>query len=165
VCGWSKIQTNFDLVCFFLLFCFFSDRVRCFVVRRALRTRCPILARSLLSRGRSVALFVTGTFARVGLMRVRAGRFLCLPDVRFLLLPLCVLFATVNAGPGAVALCYTACNTGCMTCYAAAGVTFGTTPVGWWAALWGAPAAVAACGAIQGSCMAACTALVVAPTP
>ena len=43
------------------------------------------------------------------------------------------------------------------------GLVAGTTgPVGWWAWLTGA---AAACSAGQGVCMAACTSLLIAPTP
>mmetsp|Transcript_64221 Transcript_64221/g.78523 ORF Transcript_64221/g.78523 Transcript_64221/m.78523 type:complete len:99 (+) Transcript_64221:100-396(+) len=73
-------------------------------------------------------------------------------------------------GPLTVGLCYTACNAGYVACMSAAGLTAGvsvatTGPVGWWAWMTGAPAAAAACSAIQGACMAACTTTVVAPTP
>ncbi|UJR16804.1 hypothetical protein I4U23_003703 [Adineta vaga] len=83
----------------------------------------------------------------------------------------------VFSGPLAYAACQTACNYGAVTCYAAAGLTFGastaaaaaTGPVGWWAWLTSTPtstvAAAAACSAAQGACMAACTPLLVAPTP
>lgn len=90
-----------------------------------------------------------------------------------------LLLATnlVFAGPLAYAACQTACNSGAVTCYSLAGLTFGaatagaavTGPVGWWAWLTSAPtstvAAAAACSAAQGACMAACTSLLVAPTP
>lgn len=70
------------------------------------------------------------------------------------------------AGPLAWAACQTACNAGAVACYSAAGLTFGiTAPVTWWAWFAGAPAAAAACSAIQGTCMAACTPLLLAPTP
>ena len=83
----------------------------------------------------------------------------------------------VFSGPLAYAGCQTACNYGAVTCYSLAGLTFGaatagaavTGPVGWWAWLTSAPtstvAAAAACSAAQGACMAACTPLLVAPTP
>lgn len=47
--------------------------------------------------------------------------------------------------------CQTACNAGVVTCYAAAGLTFGTVTAGI-----GAPAAALACNSIQATCMAAC---------
>ncbi|CAF1621987.1 unnamed protein product, partial [Didymodactylos carnosus] len=83
----------------------------------------------------------------------------------------------VSSGPLAYAACQTACNYGAVTCYSLAGLTFGVTtaaaaatgPVGWWAWLTSTPtstiAAAAACSAAQGTCMAACTPLLVAPTP
>jgi hypothetical protein len=50
----------------------------------------------------------------------------------------------VKAGPimagSGVALCYTACNTGYVTCLAASGIVAGTTgPVGWYAWATSAP--------------------------
>ncbi|CAE6406837.1 unnamed protein product [Rhizoctonia solani] len=66
----------------------------------------------------------------------------------------------VEAGPIAMGLCYTACNAGYVTCCTVAGVTAGTFTLGL-----GIPAAVAACSVVQGACMAACTPLLVAPTP
>ena len=94
------------------------------------------------------------------------------PLILLLLLP-----TLVSSGPLAYAGCQTACNYGAVTCYSLAGLTFGvstvgaaaTGPVGWWAWLTSAPAstigAAAACSAAQGACMAACTPLLVAPTP
>ncbi len=96
-----------------------------------------------------------------------------------LLLLLCAfaLIGLTSAGPLAYAACQTACNYGAVYCYSAAGLTFGvstaagaaTGPVGWFAWLWSAPTSVvlaaAACSAAQGTCMAACTPLLVAPTP
>jgi hypothetical protein len=90
----------------------------------------------------------------------------------FVLLP-----SLVSSGPLAYAACQTACNYGAVTCYSLAGLTFGvatagaaaTGPVGWWAWLTSTPtstiAAAAACSAAQGTCMAACAPLLVAPTP
>ena len=77
-----------------------------------------------------------------------------------------VMAGPIGAG-SAVAACYTACNTGWVTCLASYGIVAGVVgPVGWWAWLFGAPAV---CSAAQGACMAACTAgglaLVAAPTP
>ena len=77
----------------------------------------------------------------------------------------------VEAGPiaagSAVSLCYTACNTGYVTCMTGSGLVAGTTgPVGWWAWLTGA---AASCSAVQGACMAGCAAtglaVTAAPTP
>ena len=47
--------------------------------------------------------------------------------------------------------CQTACNAGVVTCYTAAGLTFGAATGG--VAL---PAAAIACNTAQGTCMAAC---------
>merc|ERR1712093_198957 len=103
-----------------------------------------------------------------------------MPMSRFVPLLVLVLLASsslAEAGPLAYAACQTACNYGAVTCYTAAGLTFGvstavgvaTGPVGWWAWLASTPtstvAAAAACSAAQGPCMAACTPLLVAPTP
>ena len=66
---------------------------------------------------------------------------------------------SAHAGPLTYAACQTACNLGAVKCYALAGATFGVTgPLG------GGPAVVA-CGLIQGTCMAACAAILAAPTP
>ncbi|OQV14256.1 hypothetical protein BV898_11493 [Hypsibius exemplaris] len=56
--------------------------------------------------------------------------------------------------------CQTGCNAGWVACCSAAGVTAGTVTAGL-----GVPAAVMACSALQGTCMAACAALALAPTP
>lgn len=94
-------------------------------------------------------------------------------------LPLILLALVVCAtgGPISWGACQSACNYGAVVCYSAAGLTFGVTaaggavagPVGWWAWLTSVPtstvAAAAACSAAQGACMAACTPLMVAPTP
>lgn len=76
-----------------------------------------------------------------------------------------------EAGPiaasSAVSLCYTACNTGYVTCMASSGLVAGVSgPVGWVAWLTGA---AGSCSLVQGACMAACTAVglatAAAPTP
>ncbi|CAE6512876.1 unnamed protein product [Rhizoctonia solani] len=66
----------------------------------------------------------------------------------------------VQAGPIAMGMCYSACNAGYVTCCTTAGITAGTFTLGL-----GIPAAIAACSVVQGTCMAACTPLLVAPTP
>ncbi|KAF8604943.1 hypothetical protein BDV93DRAFT_491014 [Ceratobasidium sp. AG-I] len=66
----------------------------------------------------------------------------------------------VQAGPIAMGLCYSACNAGYVACCASAGTTAGTFTLGL-----GVPAAVAGCSGAQGACMAACTTLIVTPTP
>ncbi|KAJ1311556.1 hypothetical protein OPQ81_010040 [Rhizoctonia solani] len=66
----------------------------------------------------------------------------------------------VHAGPIFMAACYSACNAGYVTCCAAAGATIGVFTLGL-----GVPATLAACSAVQGTCMAACVPLGVAPTP
>lgn len=85
-------------------------------------------------------------------------------------------FFICQAGPVAWGACQTACNSAAVYCYAQAGLVFGaftlgsaaTGPVGWLAWLTGGSsvsAAAAACSAAQGVCMAACTPLLVAPSP
>ncbi len=58
----------------------------------------------------------------------------------------------VSCGPLAYATCQTACNIGAMSCYGSAGIIYGV-------------ALAPACSLAQGKCMAACTPLLVAPTP
>ncbi|CAE7122953.1 unnamed protein product [Rhizoctonia solani] len=66
----------------------------------------------------------------------------------------------VQAGPIAMGLCYSACNAGYVTCCTSAGAIAGTFTLGL-----GIPAALAGCSVIQGTCMAACTPLLAAPSP
>lgn len=65
-----------------------------------------------------------------------------------------------DAGLLAYGICQTGCNACVVACYAAAGFTFGTVTAG--AAV---PAALIACNAAQGVCMAACVAAGLSPTP
>jgi len=80
-----------------------------------------------------------------------------------IVLILAILATTTFAGPLAWAACQTACNVGYGVCLAGFGLTAGVAlgPA--------APAAVvtgaAGCSAVQGACMAACTPLLLAPTP
>ena len=79
----------------------------------------------------------------------------------FLTMLLLASFAVVaNAGPLAYGICQTGCNAVVVSCYAAAGFTFGTVTGGV-----GVPASVMACNASLGTCMAACVAAGCAPTP
>ncbi len=64
------------------------------------------------------------------------------------------------AGPIAAGICYTGCNTVWVACVAAGGGTAGVTTGGL-----GVPAAILACNAAQGVCMAACVAALALPTP
>jgi hypothetical protein len=83
-----------------------------------------------------------------------------------LILLLSVASKVTDAGPivagSSVALCYSACNAGYVTCMAAAGLSAGM--IGPFAFVAGI-----ACSATQGACMSACVdvglALTVAPTP
>lgn len=65
-----------------------------------------------------------------------------------------------DGGPLAYGICQTGCNSLAVACYAAAGATFGTVTAGA-----GVPAAILACNAALGTCMAACVAAGFAPTP
>jgi hypothetical protein len=66
----------------------------------------------------------------------------------------------VEAGPLAYGICQTGCNTVVVACYAAAGFTFGTVTAGM-----GVCPAIIACNVALGSCMAACAAVALTPTP
>lgn len=67
------------------------------------------------------------------------------------------LLSSAIAGPLAVGMCYTACNAAAVSCYASLGLVFGTVTAG---------GSIAACGAAQGVCMSACSALfLLAPCP
>eukprot|EP00438_Fugacium_kawagutii_P035237 Skav227196 [mRNA] locus=scaffold2048:203559:203783:- [translate_table: standard] len=65
-----------------------------------------------------------------------------------------------SGGPLAYGICQTGCNTVAVACYGAAGATFGTVTAGA-----GVPAAIIACNAALGTCMAACVAAGCTPTP
>eukprot|EP00818_Percolomonas_sp_WS_P002785 CAMPEP_0117438958 /NCGR_PEP_ID=MMETSP0759-20121206/2323_1 /TAXON_ID=63605 /ORGANISM="Percolomonas cosmopolitus, Strain WS" /LENGTH=86 /DNA_ID=CAMNT_0005230669 /DNA_START=176 /DNA_END=436 /DNA_ORIENTATION=+ len=81
--------------------------------------------------------------------------------ILFILVTLMISFT--EAGPGAGAACYTACNVGYATCMSSSGLTAGASgPVGWWAWL---TSAAAACSSVQAACMTACVAAFGAPTP
>lgn len=70
-----------------------------------------------------------------------------------------LIISTADAGPLAYGICQTGCNAIVVSCYAAAGFTFGTVTAGA-----GVPAAIIACNAALGTCMAACIAAGFAPT-
>lgn len=63
------------------------------------------------------------------------------------------------AGPLAYGICQSGCNALVVSCYAAARFTFGTVTVGL-----GTPAAIIACNAALGTCMAGCVAAGISPT-
>ncbi|KAF8808937.1 cysteine-rich protein [Phlegmacium glaucopus] len=68
---------------------------------------------------------------------------------------------SVFAGPIAYGICQTGCNALAVTCYAAAGYTFGTV-----VASPAAPAVVQSCNAGLAACSTACaTVALLAPTP
>ena len=69
------------------------------------------------------------------------------------------LFATANSGPMAYGICQTGCNAVWVACVAAAGGVAGVSTGGV-----GVPAAILACNAAQGVCMAACVAAGLLPT-
>ena len=77
-----------------------------------------------------------------------------------LILMLVSLPAFVEPGPFSYGICQTGCNAMVVACYAAAGFTFGTVTAGV-----GIPAAIVACNAALGVCMAACIAAGFAPIP
>ncbi len=68
--------------------------------------------------------------------------------------------SSVSAGPLAYGICQTGCNAVAVACYGAAGFTFGTVTAGA-----GVPAAIVGCNAALGTCMAACVAAGLSPTP
>ena len=70
------------------------------------------------------------------------------------------MMGRVDAGPLSYGICQTGCNGLVVSCYAAAGFTFGTVTAGA-----GVPASIMACNASLGACMAACVAAGCAPTP
>ena len=61
-----------------------------------------------------------------------------------------LLLMGADGGPLAYGICQTGCNSVAVACYAAAGATFGTVTAGA-----GVPAAILACNAALGTCMAA----------
>ena len=69
------------------------------------------------------------------------------------------LFSTAQSGPLAYGICQTGCNTVWVACVAAAGGIAGVSTGGL-----GVPAAILACNAAQGACMAACVAAGLSPT-
>ncbi|KAG0209727.1 hypothetical protein BGX28_010021 [Mortierella sp. GBA30] len=71
-----------------------------------------------------------------------------------------MLIGLSNAGPLAYGICQTGCNALAVACYAAAGFTFGTVTAGA-----GIPAVIVGCNAGLGTCMVACVAAILAPTP
>ena len=78
--------------------------------------------------------------------------------VKFLIV-LALFPCTTHSGPLAYAICQTGCNTVWVACVAAAGGVAGVSTGG--AAV---PAAILACNAAQGVCMAACVAAGLSPT-
>mmetsp|Transcript_65330 Transcript_65330/g.115940 ORF Transcript_65330/g.115940 Transcript_65330/m.115940 type:complete len:87 (+) Transcript_65330:87-347(+) len=85
---------------------------------------------------------------------------LCTASVLVFLLLLCGTIVPVGGGPLAYGICQTGCNAVTVACYSAAGATFGTVTAGA-----GIPAAILACNAALGTCMAACVAAGCTPTP
>ena len=77
-----------------------------------------------------------------------------------LIISLLLMSEMASAGPIAAGICYTGCNTVWVACVAAAGGTAGVTTGGL-----GVPAAILACNAAQGVCMAGCVAALALPTP
>jgi hypothetical protein len=73
---------------------------------------------------------------------------------------LLVLLAQANAGPIAYGICQSGCAVLVVSCYAAAGFTFGTVTAGL-----GTAPAVLACNAAFGICSAKCAAIALTPIP
>lgn len=71
-----------------------------------------------------------------------------------------ILITYALSGPLAAGICYTGCNAVWVACVAAGGGVAGATTGGI-----GVPAAILACNAAQGVCMAACVAALLTPTP
>ena len=69
------------------------------------------------------------------------------------------LFSTAQSGPLAYGICQTGCNTVWVACVSAGGGVAGVSTGGV-----GVPAAILACNAAQGVCMAACVAAGLSPT-
>ncbi|GAN10857.1 zygote-specific protein [Mucor ambiguus] len=69
------------------------------------------------------------------------------------------LISSSYAGPLAYGICQTGCNALVVSCYAAAGFTFGTITAGA-----GLPAVLVSCNAGLGVCMAGCVAAGLSPT-
>ena len=72
---------------------------------------------------------------------------------------LITLFSTAQSGPLAYGICQTGCNTVWVACVSAGGGVAGVSTGGV-----GVPAAILACNAAQGVCMAACVAAGLSPT-
>ena len=81
-------------------------------------------------------------------------------SVFLLILALALVSEVAYGGPIAYGICQTGCNAIVVSCYAAAGFTYGTVTAGL-----GTAPALLACNASLGTCMAACVAAGFAPTP
>jgi hypothetical protein len=73
---------------------------------------------------------------------------------------LSLLVLSTCAGPIGYGICQTGCNKLAVSCYTAAGFTFGLVTAGT-----GIPAAIVGCNSSLGICMAACVAAGLSPTP
>ena len=73
---------------------------------------------------------------------------------------LCVIMSSTRAGPLSYAVCQTGCNAVWVACVSAGGGVAGVSTGGA-----GVPAAILACNATNGVCMAMCAALLLAPSP
>ncbi len=80
--------------------------------------------------------------------------------IKILPLILIAIISCINSGPLAAGICYTGCNALWVACVAAAGGVAGVTTGGV-----AVPAAILACNAAQGTCMAACWVALLTPTP
>jgi hypothetical protein len=92
--------------------------------------------------------------------RTSRSSFIMVKTVLFLLALSSSLFQVAVGGPLAYGICQSGCNALAVACYAGAGFAFGTVTAGA-----GTPAAIVACNAALGTCMAACIAAGFLPTP
>ncbi|RWS02174.1 uncharacterized protein B4U79_12827 [Dinothrombium tinctorium] len=83
------------------------------------------------------------------------------PKLSISLLFLMMIASNCVCGPVAVGICYAGCAALACACFSAAGFTFGTVPI----SIIAATPALATCNSAFATCMAACSAALVAPTP
>mmetsp|Transcript_20459 Transcript_20459/g.18595 ORF Transcript_20459/g.18595 Transcript_20459/m.18595 type:complete len:85 (+) Transcript_20459:35-289(+) len=80
-------------------------------------------------------------------------------QIIFIIIILLLSLSLIKSGPLAYGICQTGCNALAVSCYAAAGYTFGTVTAGA-----GIPAVIVGCNSGLGICMAGCIAAGFAPT-
>jgi hypothetical protein len=77
-----------------------------------------------------------------------------------IIIVLLTILSLAKSGGIFAGICYSGCNALWVACVAAAGGVAGVSTGGA-----GVPAAILACNAAQGTCMAACVAALLSPTP